>query len=85
MTPFIPGVLGETDKFIEVADGHFITVKQTGEVQLKICDDNGKSLTATIYYVLFAPNLCDRLFFIIMLKNSRYTCLLKGVLHCLLQ
>ena len=33
MTPdisyFIPGSLVETDKYIEVADGHFVTSKQT--------------------------------------------------------
>ena len=34
MTPkvsdFIPGSLAETDKYIKVADGNFVTAKQTG-------------------------------------------------------
>ena len=34
MTPdisgFIPGSLGEADKYIKVVDGHFVTAKQTG-------------------------------------------------------
>ena len=32
---FVPGSLVETDKYIKVADGYFITEKQTGEVQIK--------------------------------------------------
>ena len=36
MTPevsdFIPGSLEDTDKYIEVADGHHVTVKQKGQV-----------------------------------------------------
>ena len=36
MTPevsdFIPGTLEDTDKCIEVADGHHVTVKQKGQV-----------------------------------------------------
>ena len=38
MTPqisgFIPGSLVETDKYIEVADGHFVTAKKTGKFQM---------------------------------------------------
>ena len=30
ISDFIPGSLVETYKYIKVADGHFITVKQTG-------------------------------------------------------
>ena len=34
MTPyisgFIPGSLGEADKYIKAVDGHFVTAKQTG-------------------------------------------------------
>ena len=44
MTPdisdFIPGSLVEKDKYIEVADGHFVTSKQTREVQIKMRDNN---------------------------------------------
>ena len=45
MTPgvsdFIPGSLEYTDKHIEVADGHHVTEKQKGQLQIKMCDDNG--------------------------------------------
>ena len=32
VTDFIPGSLEDTDKFIEVADGHHVTAKQKGSV-----------------------------------------------------
>ena len=32
VTDFIPGSLVDTDKFIEVADGHHVTAKQKGSV-----------------------------------------------------
>ena len=38
------GSLVETDKYIEVADGHFATAKKAGEVQIKMHDNNGKPL-----------------------------------------
>ena len=57
MTPeilyYILGLLAEMDKFIEVADGNFVTEKQTGEVQIIMCDNNGKHFIATLYNVLF--------------------------------
>ena len=63
----------ETDKYIEVADGHFFTAKKTGEVQIKMCDDNGKPFIATLYNILLAPDLCYRLFSIITLMNLVHT------------
>ena len=40
MTPevmdFIPGTLEDTDKYIEVADGHHVTAKQKGQVRIKM-------------------------------------------------
>ena len=78
MTPevqdFIPGSLEDTDKYIEVADGHHVTAKQNGQVQIQMCDDNGKTFIATLYNVLLAPDLCDRLFSIITLMNAGHTC-----------
>ena len=66
MTPevsdFIPRSLEDTDKYIEVADGHHVTAKQKGQVRIKMCNDNGKPFIATLYNVLLAPDLCDRLF-----------------------
>ena len=83
MTPevsdFIPGSLEDTYKYIEVADGHHVTAKQKGQVQIKMCDDNGKTFIARLYNVLLAPDLCDRLFSIITLMNAGHTCLIhKG-------
>ena len=69
MTPevsdFIPGPLEDKYKYIEVADGHHVTTKQKGQVRIQMCDDNGKRFTATLYNVLLAPDLCDRLYSII--------------------
>ena len=47
MTPhflgFIPGLLEDMDKHIEVADGHHVIAKQKGQVQIKMCDNNKDS------------------------------------------
>ena len=79
MTPevsnFIPISLEDTDKYIEVADGHHVTAKQKGQVQIKMCNANVKTFTATLYNVLLAPDLCNRLFLIIMLMKAGHTCL----------
>ena len=40
-----------------------------------MCDDNGNYFIATLHYVLLASDLCDRLFSIISLMNSRHNCL----------
>ena len=79
MTPevlgFIPGSLEDTDKYIEVADGHHVTAKQKGQVRIQMCDDNRKNFIATLHNIIFAPDLCDRLFLIITLTNSGHICL----------
>ena len=79
MTPevsdFIPGSLYDTDKHIEVADGHLVTAKQKGQVRIKMCDNNRYPFIATLHNVFLAPELCDRLFSIITLINSGHTCL----------
>ena len=38
---FILVSLLETNKYTEVAYGNFFTAKQIGEVQIKMCDNNG--------------------------------------------
>ena len=48
--------------------------KKTVEVQIKMRGNNGKPFIATLYNVLFAPDLCDRLFFIITLMKLGHTC-----------
>ena len=73
ISDFVPGSLVEMDKYIEVADVHYVTEKNTGQVQISIHDDNGENVIATFYTVLFATNLCDRLFYIIMLMHSGHT------------
>ena len=59
VTDFIPGALEDTDKFIEVADGHHVTAKQKGSVRIKMFDDNGENFISTLYNVLLALDLCD--------------------------
>ena len=79
VTDFIPGSFEDKDKFIEVADGNHVTTKQKGSVRIQMSDNNGKTFVATLYNVLLAPDLCDRLFSIIMLMNSGHTCLFHKV------
>ena len=79
MTPevsdFITGLLEDTDKYIEVADGHHVTAKQKDQVRIQMYDNNRNPFIATLHNVLLAPELCDRLFSIITLMNSGHTCL----------
>ena len=42
-----------------------------------MCDDNGDPFIAKLHNVLFAPDLCDRLFSIATLMNSGHTCLFQ--------
>ena len=72
---FIPGLLEDTDKHIEVVDGHHVTAKQKNQVRIKMCDNNGDPFIATLHNLLYASELCDRLFSIIRLFNSGHTCL----------
>ena len=74
---FIPGSFEDIDKYIEVADGHHFMAKKKGQVQIQMCDDNGNPSIVTLHNVLLAPDLCDRLFSIITLMNSGYTCLFQ--------
>ena len=64
MTPevkdFIPGSLEDTDKYIEVADGNHVTAKQKGQVQRKMCDNNGKTFISTLYNVILASDRGSR-------------------------
>ena len=66
MTPqvsdFIPGLLEDMDKHIEVADGHHVTAKQKVKVQIKMCNDNGDPFIATLHSILWVPDLGVRLF-----------------------
>ena len=79
MTPevldFIPGLLEDTDKYIEVTYGNQIMAKQKGNVQIKMCDNNGDNFIAKLHNVLVTPDLCDGLFLIIKLINLEHNCL----------
>ena len=79
MTPevldFIPGSLKDTDTYITIAYGHHVTSKEKVQVRIQMCDDNGKTFIATLYNVLLAQDLCDRLFLIITLTNAGHTCI----------
>ena len=83
MTPefsdFIPSSLEDMDTYIEVIDVYHVTEKQKGQVRIKICDNNGDPFIATLHNVFLVQYLCDRLFSIITLMNSGYTCLFKKV------
>ena len=72
---FIPGSLDNTDKRIEVSDGHHVTAKQKGQVKIKIYDNNGDLFIATWHNVLLAPELCYGLFSIVTLIYLDHTCL----------
>ena len=72
---FIPVSLEDTDKYIEGADGHYVTAEKKGKVRIKMCDNNRKTFIAKLHNVILAPDLWDRLFSIIMLMNAENTCL----------
>ena len=59
----IPGSLEDMDKYIEVADRHHVTAKQKGQVQIQMCNNNGKPFIRTSHNIFLAPDLCDKLFF----------------------
>ena len=61
MTPqvsdFIPGSLENTDKYIEVADEHYVTAKQKGKFQIIMSNNNGNIFIATLHNKILAPDL----------------------------
>ena len=61
MTPqvsdFIPGLLEDTDKYIEFADGHYFMAKQKGQVQTRMCN-NGRDPFIVIWHnVILAQDI----------------------------
>ena len=63
MTPqvsdFIPGSLVDTDKYVEVDDVNYVTAKQKGKIQIKMCDKNGDPFIETLHNVLLAPDIFE--------------------------
>ena len=77
VSDFIPGLLEDTDKYIEAADGHYVTVKQKEKDQKQMYNDNGTNFITTLHNVILAPDLCNGIFSIIMLMNLGHTCLFQ--------
>ena len=52
VSDFIPGTFEDTDKYIEVADGHHVTTKQKGQVRIKSATimERNSSQPYTTYY-----------------------------------
>ena len=79
MTPqvsdFIPGLVEDTDTYIEVADGQYTMTKKKDKVEIRMCDDNGDTIIAILHNIVLALDLCSMLFMIIMIMNLGHTCL----------
>ena len=54
---FISGSFEDMDNYMEVTDGHYVTAKQKGWVQIKIWKDEGDTFIATLRNVLLPPDL----------------------------
>ena len=78
VTDLIPVSLEDTDKYIEVADGHHVSAKNS-QVQIQMCNDNGMKFIATLYNVLLAQDLCNRLCSIITLMNAGHNFLFTNI------
>ena len=72
---FTPFSLEDRDKHIEVLYRHHATAKQKGQVQIKMCDNNGDNFITKLDNVLLAPDICNMLFLIITLMSLGHTCL----------
>ena len=75
MTPevsdFIPSLLEDTDKHIEVVEIHHVTAGGKVQVGIKMWDNHGDPSITTLHNVLLAPYLCN----IITVINSIHTSL----------
>ena len=67
--------MAETVKYIKVSDGNFVTAKQTGQVQIKMCEENGKPFIVMLYNLLLEPDFFDWLFSIIKWMNLVHICM----------
>ena len=66
MTPqvsdLIPCLLEDTDRYIEVAYGHYVAEMKKRQVHIKLCDNNRIPFIAILHKIILALDLCDRLF-----------------------
>ena len=60
MCHITPEVLG---KHIDFLEWHHVTGKKKGQVQIKMCNNNGYPFIATLHNVLLAPDLCKWVIF----------------------
>ena len=80
VTDFIPELLEDTDYSLKLRTDIMSRQNKKVSVCIQMCDYNGKKFIANLYNVLLAPDICDRLFSIIMLINAGHTCLFhKGL------
>ena len=57
VSDFIPGSLENTDKHIEVADGHHVTEKQKGQVRIKMCKNKKRSFHRNVAQRTFSTRI----------------------------
>ena len=74
VSDFIPGLLEDTYKYIDVAGGHHVTANQKRQFQIKMCGDNWDTFIPTFQNVLLSQDLRNGLFSIITLMNLGQTC-----------
>ena len=68
----------------KTANEHHVTEKQNGDIQIKMCNNNGYTFITTMHNLFLTPDLYDKLFSIITLINLGHTCLFyKG--FCMVQ
>ena len=77
---FLTGLLEDKDKYIEIADGGQVMVKQKGQLK-KMRDNNRDTFIATLHNVILAPDICKGLFSMITLMNSGHHFLVERFLH----
>ena len=79
---FIPGPLKYTNKYIGVADIHYVTAKQKVLVKRKNCNDEGNPFIATLHNVIFTQDICNKLFSNITLMNLGQLFFTKNFAQC---
>jgi transposase InsO family protein len=62
---------------VEVADGHIIKCSTTGDVPIKMQDDDGEEFTATLKDIMYVPGLSRRLFSITKFARHGHMAVIK--------
>ena len=66
-----------------VADGHVIKVTKTGKIKIRMVDDDGKPLVATLHQVMYVPGLSRRLFSLTRFTEQGHTVSMRKNEICL--